>query len=44
MVKKGFNHADRDISENNLIKLIKTDKEIMKYIENQEFKENICSK
>jgi len=39
--KRGLIVADRNISENDLIKLIKTDKEIIKYIENQEFKKKI---
>ncbi len=39
--KRGLIAADRNISENDLIKLIKTDKEIIKYIENQEFKKKI---
>jgi len=39
--KRGLIKTNRDISERDLINLIKTDKEIKKYIENQEFKKKI---
>ena len=42
MVKKrALITANRDISENDLIKLVNTNVEIKKYIKNQEFKKKI---